>query len=1593
MMLNKGLNLDTLPENSETGDFRYAQNISLDSSFRFPINENGMTALGIDVPSVCGIIPFDKGMVIFSESGGTIYVIDTYNTETLRCKLVTNLPFKKVNPIRGTYTYNENKHLIICFSGGVNNTFEDCIIDVDAYILDNNKQYILSNNDVYKLSINPNVSFPKITSEQTTGSLLTGSYQIAVTYKLDKEYTNYSLLSLVEYVYDGTILDIKGTQGLKPYSISSKGIDYTLTNLDTHYKYCKLAIIYNDGITFKVYSSKDILINQQSGVNVFELKDLNIYEVISLDEVLAKSIFYSNSETLTILNNRLYRANLKNNNLTKKYTNGNNIYFDDVAQLVASSVEVGLESQIIDKTTISKSKQYIKFQNDEVYALYLTFGDKKGNILGSYPINSPYVTGLDIKNGTGNSSNPISYKEVVKTNTAVLKKEILPNFANFSLISSIESITGLNVIPYNDEITLGIDYIYETNSIRFVITAYRNVSTPYSLVVDFQANYEIYNGSHSYSETINNSVTIPANSLTGTFDFVIEADESMNVNFAAILNQNVNYVEYLDIDITSNISVESNLDVKVAFHINGSIDYIETLTILTGDNSATKRIPARYFDSVSILDTYTVEVQLNKVLKRDTEVVISNSDNTQSVTLLYHEGENIKSFTATTQNVTFHVVNQEDIDFINSWIETPYNLVKKVDFETDIIFGETTLHKTYSILTDSRISDNVLEQAPSNSTFSELVSNYGTDLICREYSVNSDKPMFETIYVQDSLYSMTTLINTIVTPFVKNTIIAKSIIFQKPLSNALHYVVDTFDSIDCDNQKESTYPDNIKNYYTIEKECNLNTNQLVDGDEVKYTTNYITVTLPNTLNLILGDFKNDIGFWCVHRAQRTHNNSRIYCQGILRANFNQYKQGSIIFTRYNKKHLDYLEWNIYNIQANGLRFYSFEDLFLKNDYFPNNSDYPLEFLSKYYNTDSTGSSMSTDILFNHDNNIFETSFASKTLTYNRPKLLESHNFSVYNLFSENCRQLKYVPSYVDDSGNESYSDTGWFYDFIAGVNGYNYTINHEYNNILNNIRCNILNNTSDYYRNIYDESLILCSVINKLSDISTNCKGDTFYSIFTNYFHICPTEEVNVSDIDNTAVAPNMTYPIQFFIESKYNIHARYWEGDIPKHEQPINTAEQQGYNKVYHLQSNQNATVIVDKNNNESRRITGLYPSRIIMSVKANAEKNILNFRKYLALDYYDMPYNRNSIVALLSTYKTLYIQQELGCFAAQVKDVISYTDGATYVGTGELFDRQPTEMIPTPYGFVGCENYFNTGITDKGIWIIDNVQGYIFFITDEGISIISDGKNKNYIRKHLAGNNPFINDGCYIVYDNSKNISRFILVSHRTGVTLSYIHEIKNWFSFHSYHPMYGTYTRNNTYLISNTNIDNLSKFTDTLKGKHSLSSVLYPSIISVYYNEEPLLNKLFETLYWNTKTIINNTPIYDVTFDKLFASTDTQTTPVLDINCNKEWFDNRGAILKKDLWLFNNLFDYVLDNHRPFLNDFINFVSNNIDSENKSLEWFEISKLLSTFVSITFIFDNYFYSIDGKQKSATANDICKYQPTIMLRDLNIDSKPDNR
>jgi len=387
MKFNKGLDLVNLPQNTGTGSFRYAKNIVLDNTFQYPINEDGFRKLqtvgltDISISDIAGIISFDKGFIVFAVK--SMYVFLTNYTVVPLERLYktinfTNLTFDINYPVRGTISYNTKNELIIIFSSGVNGNFEDKIINIEEYI----NNYTLTADDEYLIDLVPNVIFPQITLEETSGALMSGAYQVAIAYKtIDNTYTNFSLLSIPIYII---------TEERPIGSVSSNGIKINIANHDSHYNDMRLAIIYTTD-NASVVRFLDTKVKTE-----VDIPTLDKLTVSDLDSVTINNSSYINSETLTIKNNILYRGNVKSIYLGNETNN-----IDKLAQQVANNVILeNISSNPVKDISINAKNrdlaQYTKFQEEEYYALYFTILDKKGNIIGSYPIRTTDVTGLSI---------------------------------------------------------------------------------------------------------------------------------------------------------------------------------------------------------------------------------------------------------------------------------------------------------------------------------------------------------------------------------------------------------------------------------------------------------------------------------------------------------------------------------------------------------------------------------------------------------------------------------------------------------------------------------------------------------------------------------------------------------------------------------------------------------------------------------------------------------------------------------------------------------------------------------------------------------------------------------------------------------------------------------------------------------------------------------------------------------------------------------------------------------------------------------------------------------------------------------------------
>lgn len=412
-----GLDLDNSPHIAKNKSLRYAQNITIDNKGESYFNERGFELIGqLDdilqnhpsneyiIPDIynnasnheykiIGTIPTNIGVVLFciieywnsndksdiEYNDAIIYItIENNNPVIKRCLYGSSsvLNFNINRPIHGDYIYNYKENLIITFTEGVSDEANETrIINLTDPFYDGNNGndtalgIELTENDINTFNLIPNVIYPELKYEiNDGGNLKTGTYQIAIKYKLnDGTYTNYSPLS--------TSIIICGDYE-EDYQLGieiNKNITISFANNGIEYKYCKLAIVYIDDESQLVYETIDIPIKTE--ITSYTINDISSLESISLDDIFIKNISYIKDNSLVNFNNRLIRGNVKTLNYEdldrelKEFTNNN--------------LNVKLTWELASKY-INTTKRY--FKSGEVYVLYAGYYDYKGDLVNIHQI-------------------------------------------------------------------------------------------------------------------------------------------------------------------------------------------------------------------------------------------------------------------------------------------------------------------------------------------------------------------------------------------------------------------------------------------------------------------------------------------------------------------------------------------------------------------------------------------------------------------------------------------------------------------------------------------------------------------------------------------------------------------------------------------------------------------------------------------------------------------------------------------------------------------------------------------------------------------------------------------------------------------------------------------------------------------------------------------------------------------------------------------------------------------------------------------------------------------------------------------------------
>lgn len=529
----------------------------------------------------------------------------------------------------------------------------------------------------------------------------------------------------------------------------------------------------------------------------------------------------------------------------------------------------------------------------------------------------------------------------------------------------------------------------------------------------------------------------------------------------------------------------------------------------------------------------------------------------------------------------------------------------------------------------------------------------------------------------------------------------------------------------------------------------------------------------------------------------------------------------------------------------------------------------------------------------------------------------------------------------------------------------------------------LISRNNYFYSDIYNQKLVICSsIISKSNLTAITLTGDFFYSNFT-FRDTAPLSTYRYGDNDITLQDPIHTQAliVSVGIESRFNLKGRFsGENDYQKvfsiesiadmdnlskfasipytHDNFINTPEGKGYS----LNANNNG---YDYNTYEKELDTKYhFFNRVVRSNVNSIEAKALGWFKYDANSYIDMPIDRGPINIIESDDTSVYIQQAHALSVAFVKDVISNTKtGATYLGSGDIFDRPPTEILFEKTGYIGCDNRFGAIVTPFGYCVVDSVKKNIYLVKQTVPTKLNDLNVEDWFNGALTSGlmNPYAGEGVTLLYDD---IIKSIFLTQQDGdsildFTIHYNVIQKGWLSYHEYLPDMYMSNRTTSYCIKDKKI-----YERNAESKCIYFDTVKQSVAIYMYNPEFETYKQICGIAWDTLIRVNNRVLYNRTIDGLTIFNDTQCTGAIDVNKSINWFDHESGIYKKDSWFFNEVFDMVVSDLEAFIDADYDLIPSNINMATKN--WFEKHNFLCKYIAIKLVYDNKFVNITTNETS---------------------------
>ena len=337
------------------------------------------------------------------------------------------------------------------------------------------------------------------------------------------------------------------------------------------------------------------------------------------------------------------------------------------------------------------------------------------------------------------------------------------------------------------------------------------------------------------------------------------------------------------------------------------------------------------------------------------------------------------------------------------------------------------------------------------------------------------------------------------------------------------------------------------------------------------------------------------------------------------------------------------------------------------------------------------------------------------------------------------------------------------------------------------------------------------------------------------------------------------------------------------------------------------------------------VFPTRTIRSMDDEGSIND-KYRFFQALEFKDIPRNRGDIFKLFTLGAILYIHTERSLFVTRGKQSLQLGDNTqAYVGSGNIFEQDPDEMVPTTQGYGGCDTQFTALTTRYGQffvnrrdkkaymlgesimeisslgmekWFLDNVPFRLeelgFDLQQAGFELDSPTAEFGFVATYdprfkriiltkrekipTAQFNQDLSNGLIELQGNTfynKRTEKVINLNDETffvdgGWTLSYYPEIQAWGSKHSYIPRLYASTAEDFYsLVNYSDVEENQVWEHSdINKPGSFFGELYPFEFEYIDNTAPGAAKVFSNIYY----LADVTRIDSVNYKESFSRTST-------------------------------------------------------------------------------------------------------------------------